>query len=54
MKKITDEQIQAILQTVYQTNISAILFDQLKKLLLELPVVEIPKQEFKEGIPTED
>jgi hypothetical protein len=36
-KVIKPEQIQAILQTVYQTNISASLFDALKKLLIELP-----------------
>jgi hypothetical protein len=44
-RKITDEQIQAILQTVYGTNISAQMFDAMKKLLLELPVVEEIKKE---------
>ncbi len=37
MKTITTEQINTILQTVYQTNISAQTFDALKKLLAELP-----------------
>lgn len=36
-KIITEKEINAILQTVYQTNISASTFDALKKLLLELP-----------------
>lgn len=38
-KKITEEQTQAILQAVYQTNISAQTFDSLKKLFTELPEV---------------
>lgn len=37
MKNITTEQVNAILQTVYQTSIPAQQFDALKKLLLELP-----------------
>lgn len=37
MKKITKEQIEAILATVYQTNIPAQAFDQIRKLLAELP-----------------
>ena len=41
MKKITEQQIQAILQTVYTTNISAQTFDALKKLFAELPEVEV-------------
>jgi hypothetical protein len=44
MKKITKEQIEAILSAVYQTNISAQVFDQIRKLLLELPEVEEPKK----------
>lgn len=43
MKQITQEQINAVLQTVYNTNISAATFDALKKLLLELPEVEEKK-----------
>lgn len=43
MKNITDQQIESILQTVYQTNIPAQIFDALKKLLLELPAVEDKK-----------
>ena len=39
-KEITSEQVNAILQTIYQTNISAQTFDALKKLLLELPEVK--------------
>ena len=38
--KITNEQMGAILQTVYQTNISAAQFDALKKFLTELPALE--------------
>ena len=45
MKKITQEQIVAILQTVYQTNISASVFDALKKMFNELPVIEEKKEE---------
>lgn len=37
MKKITKEQIEAILATIYQTNIPAQAFDQIRKLLVELP-----------------
>lgn len=37
MKTITTQQIEAILQTVYQTNIPAAQFDALRKLLSELP-----------------
>jgi hypothetical protein len=42
---ITQEQIVAILQTVYQTNISASTFDSLKKLFADLPKVDEPKPE---------
>lgn len=40
MKKISIEQINAILQTVYQTNISASAFDALRNLLQGLPEVK--------------
>jgi len=43
MKQITQEQIQIILQTIYQTNIPVATFDALKKMLLELPEVKEPK-----------
>lgn len=39
MKQITIEQINIILQTVYNTNIPASQFDALRKILLELPEV---------------
>lgn len=44
-KIINQEQINAILQTVYQTNIPASQFDALRKLLLELPAKENKKNE---------
>jgi len=44
MKKITTEQINAVLATVYGTNIPAQTFDQLRKMLTELPEVEEPKK----------
>ena len=44
MKQITIEQINAILQTVYSTNIPASQFDALRKLLLELPDTEDKKK----------
>ena len=37
MKLISQEQIQAILQTVYQTNISAKDFDAIKQFFAQLP-----------------
>lgn len=40
MKKINNEQIQIVLQTIYQTNIPAATFDGLKKLFSELPDVK--------------
>lgn len=40
MKKITVEQIQAVLQAIYQTNISAKDFDAMKKFFETLPDVE--------------
>jgi hypothetical protein len=45
MKQIKIEQIEAILATVYQTNISAQTFDALRKLLSELPEVIEPKND---------
>ena len=45
MKKITEEQIQALLQTIYQTNIAAQVFDAVKKMLVELPTVEVKTEE---------
>jgi hypothetical protein len=49
MKKISDEQIRIILQTVLnRTNISWVEGEQLKKLLLELPKIELPKVELPE------
>ncbi len=41
MKKITTQQIEGLLQVIYQTNISAQTFDAVKKLLVELPAVEV-------------
>ena len=40
MKTITHEQINALIQTIYQTNISAQSFDAIKKFLSELPDVK--------------
>jgi hypothetical protein len=41
MKKIiTQEEINAVLQTVYSTNISAQQFDALKKFFMDLPEVK--------------
>lgn len=40
MKQITQEQIMQVLQTIYQTNISAKDFDIVKKFFNDLPVVE--------------
>ena len=42
-KQITKEQIEALLATVYQTNISAQTFDAIRKLLSELPEVKEKK-----------
>ena len=39
-KKITVEQINALLQTIYSTNIPAQSFDGIKKFLSELPDVK--------------
>jgi hypothetical protein len=44
MKKITKEQVDLILNVMYSTNIPAQSFDQIKKLLLELPEVEEVKK----------
>lgn len=43
MKKITQEQINAILQTVYSTNIPAQSFDALKKMFEELEEIKDKK-----------
>lgn len=37
MKIITQDQINVVLQTIYQTNISVSTFDAIKKLFSELP-----------------
>ncbi len=37
MKLISNENIEVILKTIYQTNIPVAVFDQLKKLLSGLP-----------------
>ena len=42
MKTIKIEQINAVLQAIYQTNISAANFDAIKKLFTELPDVKQP------------
>jgi len=44
MKQISKEQIEAILQVVYATNIPASQFDALRKLLTELPDVKNDKE----------
>jgi hypothetical protein len=44
MYNITKQQIEAILQTVYQTNIPVSQFDALRKLLSELPEVKEDKK----------
>ena len=41
-KIISIEQINAILQAIYQTNVSAQAFDAIKKMLSELPDTELP------------
>ncbi len=44
MKKlITQEQVTALLQTIYQTNISASTFDAVKKMMNDLPSEMIEK-----------
>lgn len=40
MKQITQDQINALLQRMYQTNMSAQIFDAVKKMLSELPEVK--------------
>jgi hypothetical protein len=40
MKNITQDQIKAVLQTIYQTNITAQVFDQLSKFFQDLPEVK--------------
>ena len=48
MKQISTEQINGLLQVIYQTNISAQNFDAVKKMLVELPAVKETKDENKE------
>ena len=47
MKKITIEQLNTVLQTIYSTNIPAQTFDALKKMLSELPDVTEEKNDKK-------
>jgi hypothetical protein len=47
MKQISNEQIQAVLQTVYSTNIPASQFDALKELFSKLEDVKEEKPEKK-------
>lgn len=49
MKKITQEQINIVLNIVYQTDIPAKILDSLKKFFQDLPEVEIKAIEVKEG-----
>ena len=39
MKKITEEQIKVLLQTIYQTNITAQNFDAVQKFFKDLPEI---------------
>lgn len=48
MKNISTEQINVVLQTIYNTNISAQTMDSLKKFFQDLPEV---KSEIKPEIP---
>jgi hypothetical protein len=45
MKEISTQQIEALLQTIYSTNIPAQTFDAVRKMLMELP--EVKKEEPK-------
>lgn len=48
MKKITQDQINGLLQVIYQTNISTQTFDSVKTLFAKLPeVVESKPEEVK-------
>lgn len=47
MKTITTQQIEAILQTVYSTNIPVSQFDALRKMLSELPDAEVKEEKKK-------
>jgi hypothetical protein len=47
MKNITTQQIEALLQTIYQTNMPAKEFDAVRKFLMELPEVEKKEEEAK-------
>lgn len=48
MKLITQEKINSLLQAIYQTNISAQVFDAIKKMLIELPEEKLEKNEPKQ------
>ena len=48
MKQIEIKQIEAILQTVYQTNIPVAQFDAIRKLLSELPDAPTEEKHDKE------
>ena len=53
-KQITLEQINGVLQAIYQTNISAQNFDVIKKMFIELPdIKEIKNEEKNKGVDTE-
>jgi hypothetical protein len=45
MKNITTNQIEELLKVIYQTNISAMQFDVIKKFFNELPVVKEDKKD---------
>jgi hypothetical protein len=47
MKQIKTEQIEAVLQVIYSTNIPASQFDALRKLFSELPDIKEPKDDQK-------
>jgi len=45
MKQISTEQINGLLQVIYQTNISAQNFDAVKKMLADLPEIKEVKDD---------
>lgn len=47
MKQIKTEEINAVLQVIYQTNISAQQFDAVKKMFEDLPEVEVKSEKKK-------
>lgn len=51
MHQITDAQIQVVLTTFYETNISAKSFDAVKKFMLELPKIKESRKEKEPTIP---